>query len=73
MLAHLKMFYFQVITTCEPFTLIITLAGGQAIIKVLGHQNRWIAGGYDLEIGTFLEVTSMVVTWWIVGVSGWMF
>ena len=23
-------------------------------------------GGYDLEIGQFLEVASMVVTWWIV-------
>ena len=31
-----------------------------------GHQYRWLAGGYDLEIGHFLEVASMVVTWWIV-------
>ena len=23
----------------------------QAIIKVSGHQYRWLAGGYDLEIG----------------------
>ena len=26
-------------------------AGAQAIIKVSGHQHRWLAGGYDLEIG----------------------
>ena len=31
-----------------------------------GHQYQWLAGGYDLEIGHFLEVASMVVTWWIV-------
>ena len=30
--------------------LIITLAGTLAIIKVSGHQHRWLAGGYDLEI-----------------------
>ena len=29
-----------------------------------GHQYRWLAGGYDMEI---LDVASMVVTWWIVG------
>ena len=23
-----------------------------AIIKVKGHQCRWLAGGYDLEIGS---------------------
>ena len=28
-----------------------------------GHQFRWLAGGYDLEIGHFLEVTSIMVTW----------
>ena len=26
-----------------------SLAGAPAIIKVLGHQYRWLAGGYDLE------------------------
>ena len=36
-----------------PFTLIITLAGVWAIIKVLDHQYWWLAGGYDLEIGRF--------------------
>ena len=36
------------------------------IIKVSGYQHRWLAGGYDLEIGHFLEVDSMVVSWWIV-------
>ena len=36
------------------------------IIKVSGHQYWWlVAGGYDLEIGHFLEVPSMV-TWCIV-------
>ena len=34
--------------------------------KVSGHHYWWLAGGYDLEIGHFLEVASMVVTWWIV-------
>ena len=33
--------------------LIINLIVGQAIIKVLGHQYWWLAGGYDLEIGHF--------------------
>ena len=28
-----------------------SLAGAWAIIKVSGHQYRWLAGGYDLEIG----------------------
>ena len=28
-------------------------AGTQVIIKVQGHQHRWLAGGYDLEIGPF--------------------
>ena len=30
-----------------------SLAGGRAIIKVLGYQYQWLAGGYDLEIGHF--------------------
>ena len=30
-----------------------SLAGTWAIIKVSGHQHRWLAGGYDLEIGHF--------------------
>ena len=34
-----------------------------SIIKVSVHQQRWLAGGYDLEIG---QVDSMVVSWWIV-------
>ena len=44
------------------------LAGAQTItIKVLGHEYRWLAGGYDLEIGhSLFKVVSMVVTWWIV-------
>ena len=28
-----------------------SLAGARVIIKVLGHQHWWLAGGYDLEIG----------------------
>ena len=31
-----------------------------------GYQHHWLASGYDMEIGHFLEVTSMVVTWCIV-------
>ena len=27
--------------------------GARAIIKVLGHQYKWLAGGYELEIGHF--------------------
>ena len=42
-----------------------SLTGSQVIIKVLGHQHWWLAGGYDLEM-TFSEVASMVVSWWIV-------
>ena len=30
-----------------------SLASAQAIIKVLGHQYQWLAGGYDLEIEHF--------------------
>ena len=33
--------------------LLLSLAGTWAIIKVSGHQHRWLAGGYDLEIGHF--------------------
>ena len=44
----------------------ISLAGVQTTIKVLGHQHQCLAGGYDLELGNFLKVASMVVTWWIV-------
>ena len=30
-----------------------SLADAQAIIKILGHQHQWLAGGYDLEIRHF--------------------
>ena len=30
-----------------------SLADAQVIIKVSGHQQQWLAGGYDLEIGHF--------------------
>ena len=36
------------------------------LLEVSGHQYWWLASGYDLEIGHFLEVTSTVVTRWIV-------
>ena len=39
----------------------LLLAGAQAIIKVLGHQNQWLACGYDLEIGHFHRW----LTWWL--------
>ena len=32
-----------------------SLTGAQVIIKVPGHQCRWLAGGYDLEIGHVLK------------------
>ena len=32
---------------------IIILPDTWAIIKVSGHQHRWLAGGYDPEIGHF--------------------
>ena len=32
---------------------ICSLSIARAIIKVSGHQCRWLAGGYDLEIGHF--------------------
>ena len=43
-----------------------SLAGARVIFKVLGRQHRWSAGGYDLKIGYFLEVDSMVANRWIV-------
>ena len=43
-----------------------TLAGAQPIINVSGKQYRLLASSYDLENMTFLEVTSMMVTWWLV-------
>ena len=30
-----------------------SLADARMIIKVLGHQYRWLTDGYDLEIGHF--------------------
>ena len=44
----------------------LSLAGAWAIIEVMGHQHQWLASGYDLEIGHFLEVDSMVVSRWTV-------
>ena len=47
------------------FTLIITLTGTRPIIKVLGHQHWWLAGGYNLEIGHFKRWLAWWFTWWI--------
>ena len=30
-----------------------SLAGARVIIQMSGHQYRWLAGDYDLEIGHF--------------------
>ena len=40
----------HLLTTCTDDP---SLAGARVIIKVQGHQYRWLAGGYDLEIGHF--------------------
>ena len=54
-------------TGADDPTLMSARAPARVIIKVLGHQHQWLAAGSDLEIGHFLEVASIVVTWWIVG------
>ena len=38
-----------------PHTLMIARATVRVITKVSGHQHRWLAGGYDLEIGHFFK------------------
>ena len=38
---------------CNPIRYWYLLFGTWAIIKVLGHEHRWLASGYDLEIGHF--------------------
>ena len=43
-----------------------SLVSTRAIIKVLGYQYWWLAGGYDLKNRISLGVASMVVIWWIV-------
>ena len=35
----------------------------QATFKVSGHQHRWLAGGYDLQIGHFQRW----IAWWSAG------
>ena len=37
----------------DPTLLIIARASPRVIIEVKGHQHRWLAIGYDLEIGHF--------------------
>ena len=34
-------------------TLVITLTGARAIIKLSGHHHQWLVDGHDLEIGHF--------------------
>ena len=38
-----------------------SLAGARVIIKVLGHQYRWLAAGYDLEMGHIWKW----IAWWL--------
>ena len=35
----------------------------RVITKVSGHQHRWLAGSYDLEIGH----VQMWIVWWLTG------
>ena len=37
-------------TGTDDSTLITAQASARVIIKVKGHQHRWLAGGYNLEI-----------------------
>ena len=45
----------------DPTLLIITLADARPINKVLGHQLRLLADGYDLEMGHFCRW----LAWWL--------
>ena len=42
-----------------------SLAGTRAIIRVKGHQYRWLSRWLGSRNRTSLEVASMVVAWWI--------
>ena len=50
-------------TSAEDPTLIFVWGPAKEIFELKGHQQQWLAGGYDLE-KDFLEVDSMVVSWW---------
>ena len=56
-LATSKKSYFQVITTCLQLVLMTLHFNYHPCLhagdKVLGHQYRWLAGGYDVEVGHF--------------------
>ena len=43
--------------TDDPDTLIIAWAPARVMIKVSGHQYRWLAGGYDRDSGWFCAVS----------------
>ena len=49
-LLHIPTFHLEVLRHKLRIT---KLCGAQLIIKVSGHQHRWLAGSYDLEIGRF--------------------
>ena len=34
--------------------------------RVKGHQHRWLASGYDLEIGHFYDIFRWIA-WWLAG------
>ena len=40
-------------TGAEDLTLIFVRGPAKELFKVKGHQQQWLAGGYDLEIGYF--------------------
>ena len=48
-----------------PDTLIIVQVLVKLILKVLSHQYQWLAEWLWPENRTFLEVSSLVVSWWI--------
>ena len=47
-------------------TVMATSTGAWEIIKVLDHHHRWLARWLWPGNKVFLEVDSMVVSWWIV-------
>ena len=61
-LRHWTIINFPLLEQNNPI-LLGSLAGAQAVIKVSGHQHRWLAGGYDLEIGHFQKW----LAWWLSG------
>ena len=52
--------YNQLLTTGTDHPTLCLLPACQ---RVKGHQYWQLAGGYNLEIRTFLEMAIMVITW----------